>query len=498
MGVSNAIRYDAFLVHHLALELDRELRGKGVPALQFDSSEQRLLIDVADIRLIWELHPSRGELTRTAPLYPLADSAILPRRARIAGVHALQDERVMRIELAGERKENATFAVVVELITNHWNAFALDHEERVLRVLKRRETGRTFRRGQRYTPPERSGDLSAPLRSPLNDFLDDDAFARMLTEAPQPALLALVGGEQPYAHHLWLPDARRCQSLMSAFAARAGESAGEAIVGELERRAKALDKKLERLRAELGRAAVDEKADRGKADLLLAYANTVTRGVTRVTLPGFDGNSIDIDVDPRLSAVENAQLLYHEARKQERAQQRIPGLIAETERQRERMQSLLARARAGELSDADLKAIAEKPVTRPQQPHGDRLPYRRYRTSGGLEVRVGRNARSNDELTLHHSSARDIWLHARHVGGAHVVLRWQEAEANPPMSDIVEAAILAALHSAARTARTVPVDYTRRKYVRKPRRSPPGTVMIERAKTVFVEPDSALEERLRA
>jgi predicted ribosome quality control (RQC) complex YloA/Tae2 family protein len=61
----------------------------------------------------------------------------------------------------------------------------------------------------------------------------------------------------------------------------------------------------------------------------------------------------------------------------------------------------------------------------------------------------------------------------------------------------MEAAILAAIHSGARTSRMVPVDYTRRKYVRKPRRSPPGTVMIERAKTIFVEPSPELEARLR-
>jgi predicted ribosome quality control (RQC) complex YloA/Tae2 family protein len=171
-------------------------------------------------------------------------------------------------------------------------------------------------------------------------------------------------------------------------------------------------------------------------------------------------------------------------------------LAAETQRQQDRLKSLLERARRGELSAIDLQEIGDKPAIKPQTP-GTRLPYRRYRTSNGLEVRVGRNAKSNDELTLHHSSPRDIWMHARHVGGAHVVLRWQDAETNPPARDIAEAAALAAIHSAARTSRMVPVDYTRRKHVRKPRRSPPGTVMVERAKTVFVEPDAELEEMMR-
>ena len=81
--------------------------------------------------------------------------------------------------------------------------------------------------------------------------------------------------------------------------------------------------------------------------------------------------------------------------------------------------------------------------------------------------------------------------------GAHVVLVWGRRDQNPAESDLRDAAGLAALHSRARTSATVPVDWTRRKYVRKPRKSPPGQVLVERAKTVFVEPDAALEERLR-
>ena len=57
--------------------------------------------------------------------------------------------------------------------------------------------------------------------------------------------------------------------------------------------------------------------------------------------------------------------------------------------------------------------------------------------------------------------------------------------------------MLAALHSRARTSGTVPVDWTRRRYVRKPRRAPPGRVVADRLRTLFVEPDARLEERLR-
>ena len=57
---------------------------------------------------------------------------------------------------------------------------------------------------------------------------------------------------------------------------------------------------------------------------------------------------------------------------------------------------------------------------------------------------------------------------------------------------------LAALHSKARTSKLVPVDYTRRKYVRKPRGAPPGAVIPQRVKTLFVEPVEEVVERLRS
>ncbi len=77
-----------------------------------------------------------------------------------------------------------------------------------------------------------------------------------------------------------------------------------------------------------------------------------------------------------------------------------------------------------------------------------------------------------------------------------MILRWPERSQNPPRRDLVEAAVLAALNSRARGSATVPVDWTRRKHVRKPRKAPPGLVIPERVTTIFVRPDPSLPDRL--
>ncbi|HEX5726329.1 MAG TPA: NFACT RNA binding domain-containing protein, partial [Longimicrobiaceae bacterium] len=141
------------------------------------------------------------------------------------------------------------------------------------------------------------------------------------------------------------------------------------------------------------------------------------------------------------------------------------------------------------------RAVARRPAAGGAPP-GERKPFRVYRTSGGLEVRVGRTSRDNDRLTFGHAAPGDVWLHARSVPGSHVVLRWS-AEGSPPARDLEEAGVLAAWFSKARSSGTVAVDWTRRKHVRKPRGAPPGRVTVQHAKTLFVSPDPALEERLR-
>jgi predicted ribosome quality control (RQC) complex YloA/Tae2 family protein len=120
-----------------------------------------------------------------------------------------------------------------------------------------------------------------------------------------------------------------------------------------------------------------------------------------------------------------------------------------------------------------------------------------FRTSGGLEVRVGRSSADNDRLTFRESAPNDVWLHARSVAGSHTILRWTDPQGSPPARDLEEAAQLAAYFSRARSSGVVPVDWTRRKHVRKPRGAAPGAVVPQQVRTLFVEPDEKAVERLR-
>ncbi len=354
------------------------------------------------------------------------------------------------------------------------------------------------------------------------------AFARYLLSRPEAAgdgPVALV--QRPWG---WQPvlgpmarsaGARPAPTLLDALAEAleaegsperhrvAGDDTGSGSGGDderhrLERRLRGLRRKLERRIAALERQLAGAKRPeepRESAQLLLIHKSDVPRGSRHARLRGFDGEVRDIELDPALDALANAERLFEEARRRDRARERIP---EEIDRARTRLEAIdraldtLEREGPGEAlwTVAGGRDPAEPRRGTAGRP-ADRLPYLRFRSSGGLEIRVGRGPRDNDALTFRHSAPDDIWMHVREAAGAHVILRWGRKEENPPRRDLEEAAMVAAAHSGARGSGTVPVTWTRRKYVRKPRKSPPGTVAPERTRTLFVQPDEALVRRLR-
>jgi len=322
---------------------------------------------------------------------------------------------------------------------------------------------------------------------------------------PDPVILDLGDTSQPYPVRLVGVPGDSAASLLDAMATLAAQlpepTAAEAPVDRAlalarERAAEAA-RRAERLARELTDA---EDADQLQTlgDLLLARLRDVPRGASVVELEGWEGEPIRVELDPRLTPAENANRYYELAGRRRRARERLPGLLRQAELEHARWLEVERTLAAGgdlpEWLSGELRREEER--TPSAREAGSALPYRTYRTSGGLEVRVGRSARDNDRLTFHASSPEDVWLHAQSVPGSHVILRWSDPS-TPPARDLTEAAQIAAVFSRARTSGTVAVDWTRRKYVRKPRGAPPGAVIPQRVRTLFVEPDQEVVEALR-
>nr|MBI3611815.1 NFACT family protein [Nitrospirota bacterium] len=137
-----------------------------------------------------------------------------------------------------------------------------------------------------------------------------------------------------------------------------------------------------------------------------------------------------------------------------------------------------------------------QPSTISHQPSAETGPFRRFISTDGLPIYVGRNARENDELTFKFAHSDDLWLHAHGMPGSHVVVRLEKG-ADPPPETIRDAATLALLYSDLKKSGKGEVIYTRRKWVRKAKGQPPGTVTVTQEKALFVQLDKARLDRMK-
>ena len=280
-------------------------------------------------------------------------------------------------------------------------------------------------------------------------------------------------------------DSREAAALYAEEEARLRQ---EEAQGQAEAARRAARKKLERLREGLARDLQRARSagDRRKwADLLLAHLKDVPRGASSVTLPDdFDGGEIAIPLLPDRSANDNAQRLYREHKRLSRAASTIERRLEETQ------------ARLERLEREPLAPAPRRQRAKPSRKAEKRPPYREFKSGRGIPILVGRGADRNDELTFQWAHGNDLWLHARDVPGAHVIVPLGGRSLDE--ETLVDAATLAAHHSNARAEPQVDVSYTLRKHVRKPPRTRPGLVTVAEAKTVRVRMEPARLSRLLA
>ena len=251
---------------------------------------------------------------------------------------------------------------------------------------------------------------------------------------------------------------------------------------------------------------------RRQAEALAANLHLVKQGQARLETSDLrDGTPLTCDLDPALSPAANLEAFFRRARKADKGHEIIVQRLAEASEQAQRLaaaqqdlqSSQLAARDDGQCADLDcledLLTLREGqahlfPESRPRSrtgahgPEEPARPFRRFLIDGRYELWVGRNNKENDELTHRASHTRDIWLHAQGVSGSHAILRTAGKPENVPPAVIAKAGAVAAAHSKARHSSLVPVIHTERRYVRKPRKAPPGTAVCLQEKSIFVEP----------
>ena len=228
-------------------------------------------------------------------------------------------------------------------------------------------------------------------------------------------------------------------------------------------------------------------------ELLTAQTYLVPRGADSVVLPNFydpQNGTMEIALDVALTPSQNAQKYFKRYRKARVAQDLAKEQKEKTLKEIELLEQALFDLEESETEQdmADVrKALEEGGILKPSaSKNGKKKPKQpesvplRFEAPDGTEIIVGKNSAQNDRVT---GSAKgtDTWLHAKDMPGSHVILK---AEHPSPIS-LSMALQLAAWYSRGKGV-SVPVDYTLRKYVKKPGGSPAGFVLYTNQKTLVI------------
>lgn len=259
----------------------------------------------------------------------------------------------------------------------------------------------------------------------------------------------------------------------------------------------ALDTAAQRAETMLVNLSQPSRADalEHEAHLLMAAGPSIDAASGTVDVPDIlgDGSPVTIAVDPTRPLHASAADRYARARRlrtaRAHAEARYDAVEADLAALR-RLRHALDACRDGDALDRFARDAADvlARLAPARAASDERLPYHRVPLGQGYEAWIARSAADGDALTLRHSRPFDLWLHARGVAGAHVLLRLRGRTDVPPKAVVERAAGLAAGASKARTSALVPVTVTPRKWVRKRKGDAPGKVVVEREEVLIVPP----------
>lgn len=462
--------------------------------------------------------------------------------SRITALEQIPNDRIV---LLGFEKEEETHYLAFEIIGPNGNLWLLDGEKRLQGSLR----DKAFTAGGPYQPPPlpkkldpfevTADDLrevydsdeidnSARLlekslygfdhvlaRTALDQFdiagaPDDDMFEQLSKRIREIAARYTDRDARVYAYTVRGKPAIYPSKVALDQEPVPYRSMSEAVRGEMRRVRKETEEESEREKTlahikmliqksrRLERkieADVEEAADYETclqfADLLKIHLDTLSRGMAEITVENLyrPGEKVTIPLDPKLTGQENIEQYARRYRKGK------DGLgILKRRKANIREETVSLQQALNNFEDDFERAREDYPELLPREQvpgkPGEtvRVPYKEYQTSTGLTVIVGKTDADNDRVTFRYARPHDYWFHTTQCPGSHVVLRLPHKRFEPSKQELAEAASLAAFYSKARNSARVPVSYTLRKYVRKPRKAKPGLVSIEREATIMVEP----------
>lgn len=226
--------------------------------------------------------------------------------------------------------------------------------------------------------------------------------------------------------------------------------------------------------------------------LIIANIFRIEKGAKKIEVTNFYDQQFEIFLDENLTAVENAERYFRKSKNSKLAIVKNELDLVSTKKRRDILMRLEFKVKNSK-TIKELESI-KKDNSKSFRPVGEAhiagAPerFRKFIVNEKYEIYAGKNATNNDELTTKFARQNDYWFHARGSSGSHVILKWDNLKEKPTKELIKTAASIAAYFSGAKNSKMVSVAYTLKKYVRKPKGSAIGSVIIDKEEVLLVEP----------
>lgn len=548
--VDNQMLSNYYTLATVAANLDARLRGRTIReaytqeknelVLSFEGLSECLVISCLPNTNVLYLHPgfSRARINSVDVLKTTAGKSVLSvsiqRGDRVISF-GLQDDLTMYAQLFGSKANVLVVDNEQRIVDAFKDARALAgksyspsrvefiHDATLLRTPVHQEPSQTVLALLKKASPVlgttlateilfRSGLLTSSRAHEIDDeqlHRLESSFTTALSELSRPASRVYVHKEPPHAPHRFsivklthchefeektFPDIHDAIRFFISRSRASGvlKSRAQDIIASLRQQRTKLQRTITAVEEDLEKTARAEEYER-YATLLMVNLGSVGKGMKSVTLSDARGEAT-ILIDPRLSSVKNAQRYFEKAKKSKLASGQSRERLIELRGTLQLAESLLHEVEAIHTKEELKKYVSERASELERFGIGEKakereqLPFRIFTVDGGFEVWAGKSSRNNDELTMKYAKPNDLWFHARGASGSHVILKTNSGKGEPGKKAKEQAAAIAAYYSKMKNAGMVPVAMTEKKYVRKPKGSPPGTVVLEREKVIFAEP----------
>lgn len=268
-----------------------------------------------------------------------------------------------------------------------------------------------------------------------------------------------------------------------------------------------LDRLYNKLKKQNEELLESENADSYKVsgELITSYIYMIEKGMESVEVDNFydsEYKSVKIKLNKNLTPSENAQKYFKKYAKMKTAKVEINNQIKISEEEIHYLENILLsiencenlaelldiREELGKVGYLKSQNKSKKETKLTTKPH-------EFLSSDGFKILVGKNNKQNDHLTLKVADNNDIWLHTKNIPGSHVIIKCEGKEVSD--ETLFEGAMLAAYFSKSKMSAQVPVDYTKKKNIKKPNGAKPGMVIYETNNTIYVTPTEELVAKLK-